>query len=246
MIKISPGLLIAYFLFKREFRVFGSAAVTMLLLGALSWFIVGARTYSLFVTTILPTLLAGSAQMENQSLNGFFNRLFLGPSFTTGLADVPPIFQVRVLTLLASILLIGGAAFLVRKKLISRNDLRFDLEFSLVVVILPLISSIAWHHYMTWYILPLLVLLNPRVRDWVSRRTYLVLAAAAFLFYVTLCIPITSYAADLLEGPAELLLSVRLYGALALYGLFAYFLTQQPADSQGMTTIDAQQASVST
>jgi alpha-1,2-mannosyltransferase len=229
MVKLSPVMLILYFLLKREYRVFISALVAGLIVGTLSLAAAGVEAHVIFITRILPTLLAGSAQMENQSLNGFFNRLFLGPSFTTELAQVPSLPQVRILTLLASLVLVGTAAFLVRERLASRHGLRFDLEFSLVVVLLPLISSIAWHHYMTWYILPFLLLLNPRLRDRLPRRTYLVLATIGFSFYATLCIPIGSYPANLPHGPGELLLSVRLYGALAFYGILAYLLARYPS-----------------
>jgi alpha-1,2-mannosyltransferase len=231
-IKISPALLILYFLWKRELRVFASAAVTGLLLGALSWLYAGTETIMTFVTRILPTLLAGSAQMENQSLNGFFNRLFLGGSFVTDLAQVPPLPQVRILTLLALLALVTVAAVLCRQKLSSRQDLRFDVEYSLIVIILPLISSIAWHHYMAWYVLPFVVMLNPEVRRLACGRGTLLLTLA-FLFYATLCIPITLYGPSLLEGPARLLLSVRLYGAVTFYGVFAYLLARDAHTASG-------------
>ena len=228
MIKISPGLLILYFLFKRRLRVVASAFATVALIGSLSLLVAGPNTHMQFITDILPTLLAGSAQMENQSLNGFFNRLFLEASFLTDLAEVPPLPQVRILTLLTSVLLTGIVAFLLHKRLASGSDLGFDVEYSLVVILLPLISSIAWHHYMAWYVLPLLVLVNPRLRRSLPRRTSLVLATVALLSYMTLCIPIATYATNFLGGSAKILLSMRLYAGLALFGIFAYLIARLP------------------
>jgi len=228
MIKISPGLLILYFLFKRRFRVVASAFATMLLIGSLSLLVAGPGMHIQFLRHVLPTLLAGSAQMENQSLNGFFNRLFLEASFLTDLAEVPPLPQVRILTLLTSALLIAIVAFLLHKRPASRSDLGFDVEYSLVIILLPLISSIAWHHYMTWYALPLLVLVNPRLRRSLPTRTWFALATVGLLSYVTLCIPIASYATSLLNGPAKILLSMRLYAGLALFGIFAYLIARLP------------------
>lgn len=231
MIKISPALLVAYFLFKRQFRVFAWATASAALVGTLSLLFAGTDSHVLFVTRILPTLLAGSAQMENQSLSGFFNRLFLGPSFTTDLAQAPPLPQVRVLTLVTSLVMVAASVFLVRRKLSNRDDLRFDLEFSLLIIALPLISSIAWHHYMTWYTLPFLVLLNPALWRSLSRGSRLALTFVGCLFYASLCVPIASYGASFLQGPAELMLSLRLYGALAFYGIFAYLLEHQATDT---------------
>ncbi|MGB3905270.1 MAG: glycosyltransferase family 87 protein [Anaerolineae bacterium] len=228
MIKISPGLLILYFLFKRRFRVVASAFATVALIGSLSLLVAGPNTHRQFITDILPTLLAGSAQMENQSLNGFFNRLFLEASFLTDLAEVPPLPQVRILTLLTSVLLIAIVALLLRKRPVTESELGFDVEYSLVVILLPLISSIAWHHYMTWCVLPLLVLVNPRLRRSLPRRTSLVLATVALVSYMTLCIPIATYATSFLGGPAKILLSMRLYAGLALFGIFAYLIARLP------------------
>ena len=124
MIKISPGLLVLYFLLKREKRVFASAVAAMLLLGGVSLLAAGFETHAMFVTQILPKLLAGSAHFENQSLNGFFNRLFLEGQFITGLADVPPLPQARLLTMVCSLLIVGTATYLVGTKRTSRTDPR--------------------------------------------------------------------------------------------------------------------------
>lgn len=228
MIKLSPGLLLLYFLFKRRFRIVASAFATVALTGSLSLLVAGPKAHIQFLTDILPTLLAGSAQIENQSLNGFFNRLFLEASFMTELAEVPPLPQVRILTLLTSALLIGIVAFLLRKRMVSGSDLDFDVEYSLVVILLPMISSIAWHHYMTWYVLPLLVLVNPRLRRSLPKTTCFALAIVGLLSYITLCIPITSYATHFLSGPATVLVSMRLYAGLALFGIFAYLVQRLP------------------
>jgi hypothetical protein len=230
MIKLSPALLILYFLFKRRFRAVASAFATISLFGLLSLLVAGPSAHIQFLTDILPTLLAGSAQMENQSLNGFFNRLYLGEPFLTGLAEVPRLPQVRILTLFTSLLLVGIAVFLLRKRSVPGSDLSlgFDVEYSLLVILLPLISSIAWHHYMAWYVLPLLVLLNPRLRQSLARAEFVALATVGLLSYMTLSVPIASYATKALTGPAKLLLSMRLYAGLALFGIFAYLIRRLP------------------
>lgn len=224
MIKFSPALLVLYFLYKRCYRVFLSATGMMAVLGVLSWVIAGTENWTFFIMNVLPALLKGSAHLENQSLNGFFNRLFVENHFVTDIVLAPSIPRVRTLTLLASLLLVGITASLVRKRITSRDKLRFDLEFSLVVITLPLLSTIAWHHYMTWYILPFVILLNPRLRERLSFQRGLVVAIVASLVYISLYIPIAFYAPVALEGSVRLLLSLRLYAGLLLYALFSYLL----------------------
>lgn len=230
MIKFSPLLLAMYFLLKRQMRVFAATVAAILAAGTLSLLAAGFDAHWVFITDTLPTLLAGSAQMENQSLNGFFNRLFLDGEFITGLMAAPPLPQARFLTLASSILIVGVTFYLLRRRLASRTDLRFDLEFSLVVITLPLISSIAWHHYQTWYVLPLLVLLNPKLGDGLPKRARRTVTALFALCFLILSIPVTAYAPSFLEGPAKLMISMRLYSGLALFALFAYLLTQHRAE----------------
>ncbi len=230
MIKFSPLLLAMYFLLKRETRVFAAALAAIVATGILSLLGAGLDAHRVFVTKTLPTLLAGSAQLENQSLNGFFNRLFLDGEFITGLEAAPSLPQVRLLTLASSVLIVGITIYLLRRRLPSRTDVRFDLEFSLVVITLPLLSSIAWHHYQTWYVLPLLVLLNPKLRDRPAKRARWIVTALVVLSFLILSIPVTSYAPSFLEGPAKLLISMRFYSGLALFAVLAYLLTQHRAD----------------
>jgi fructose-specific phosphotransferase system IIC component len=201
------------------------------LLGGASLLLAGFETHEVFVTEILPKLLAGSAHFENQSLNGFFNRLFLESQFITGLADVPPLPQARFLTMVCSLLIVGSTAYLVGTNWASRTDPRVDLELSLVVITLPLISSIAWHHYMTWYVLPFLVLLNPRLRDGLRETVDKAVIVMGVLSYLILTVPVTAYAPIFMDGAARLLLSMRLFAGLALFGICAYLLAKQRGGS---------------
>jgi hypothetical protein len=235
MVKFSPLFLILYFLLKKRLRVVASAVVATLVIGLLSLTLAGFEAHKVFVADILPTLLAGSAQMDNQSLNGFFNRLFLEGEFITELLGAPSLPQVRLLGLAFSILLVGATICLIRGRPTSRTYLRFDVEYSLVVITLPLLSSIAWHHYMAWYVLPFLILLNPELRDGLGKRARWIVTALSLLCFLILSVPIAAYAPRFLEGPARLLLSMRMYSGLALFAVFAYLLLQQRTDpsSQG-------------
>jgi hypothetical protein len=229
MIKFSPALLIGYFLLKKRLRVFASAVAAVFVIAVVSLVLAGLDVHVIFVRDVLPTLLSGSAQLDNQSLNGFFNRLFLEGEFITELLGAPPLPHARLLTLASSMLLLGTTIYLIRGKTKVRTHLRFDLEYSLVVISLPLISSIAWHHYMTWYVLPLAVLLNPKLRTGLGKRARPAMVILTGLSYLCLSVPMSLYAPACLEGVMKLLISVRLYAGLTLYSVFAYLLTRQSA-----------------
>ena len=229
MIKFSPALLILYFLLKRQLRVFVSAVAAILVIGAVSLVLAGLDVHVVFVRDILPTLLSGSAQLDNQSLNGFFNRLFLEGEFITELLGAPPLPQARLLTFASSMLLLGATIYLTRGRMRLRTHLRFDVEYSLVVITLPLLSSIAWHHYMTWYVLPFVVLLNPKLRAGLGKRARPAVVLFAGLSYLCLSVPMSLYAPACLEGFMKLLISMRLYAGLTLYAIFAYLLTRRSA-----------------
>jgi len=237
MIKFSPALLVGYFLLKRQRRVFASAVAAIFVIGIVSLALAGLDVHVVFLRDILPTLLSGSAQLENQSLNGFFNRLFLDGRFITELLATPPLPQARLLTLASSMLLLGATIYLIRGKAGLRTDLRFDLEYSLVVISLPLLSSIAWHHYMTWYVLPLVVLLNPKLRTGLGKRARSAIVMMAGLSYVCLSVPMSLYAPACAEGVMKLLLSARLYSGLTLYAVFAYLLTRQSARQRSEVSV---------
>jgi alpha-1,2-mannosyltransferase len=143
MLKFSPVLLVLFFLLKRRYRIFFSAVGVMAVIAVQSWAIAGTDNWTFFIADILPALLGGCAHPENQSLSAFFSRLFVGEYYITDYVPVPHVPQARLLTLFASLSLVAASAWLVRKKVLSRDDPRFDLQFALVVIALPLLSTIA-------------------------------------------------------------------------------------------------------
>lgn len=240
MIKLIPGVLIIYFLWKKEYSVFISALVTVLLAGALSVVLAGRDAVVLFGTSFLPALLKGSAFCQNQSFNGFFSRLFVDSSLYYSLQEFPTVPQARILSAVGSAGVVAVGAFVTRKRLGGQN-FRFDLEFSLALVTALLVSSIAWGHYFTWLLLPFLVLLNPRLAEYLSARQYVSGLAVAFLGYAAIAVPSSLYAMTLhssslseaAQAALTLLLSLRLYGALLLYSTLAYLTMCLRSEPQG-------------
>jgi hypothetical protein len=180
-------------------------------------------------------LLKGTAFFHNQSLNGFFSRLFVHPGLYYSLQEFPSVPQARALSLLGSVTLIGVGAYLTRH-LVRKDSIRFDLEFSTALATALLISSVSWHHYLTWLLPVFVVLLNPTLQKTVASRQYLAAMLCAWLGYVLMAIPLEIYGMTLfshagtLSAPPGLvlLLSLGVYGALLLYSSLAILLSGQP------------------
>jgi hypothetical protein len=224
LIKLSPAVLIVYFLWKREYLVFVSAAATALVAGLAALLLAGRDAMLTFASTILPALLKGTAFFQNQSLNGFFSRLFVHHGRFYSLQEFPSVPHARGLSLLVSILLLGVAAYVTRHA-IRKDSLRFDLELSLAMVLMLLVSSVSWDHYLTWLLPVFLILLSPTLRRRVTAGAYALGMACGWVGYVLMAIPVTlygltlhSYAGSSDPGLARvLLLSLGTYGQLLLF-----------------------------
>lgn len=246
MIKLAPAMLVLYFLWKRELLIFLAAMAALVLAGAVSVLIAGHEAILVFGTRILPALLKGTAFFQNQSLNGFFCRLFVDPSLYYSLQEFPSVPQARILSALTSAVLLVVAAYATRKRA-RRHRLRFDLEFSLAMVTTLLVSSVAWDHYYTWLLLPFLILLSPELKESLGARPYLPVVALALLAYLTIAVPSTLYEMSLHSADVSmsartaltLLLSLRLYGALLLYSIFAYLTLRLPPEQSKSVSLQA-------
>jgi hypothetical protein len=224
LIKLSPAVLILYFLWKREYLVVVSAAATALVAGLAALLLAGRDAVLTFATNILPALLKGTAFFQNQSLNGFFSRLFVHHGRFYSLQEFPSVPQARGLSLLASLVLLGVAAYLTRHP-IRKDSLRFDLEFSMVMVLMLLVSSVSWDHYLTWLLPVFLILLDPTLRRRVTSGNYLSGMVCAWVGYLLMAIPVTLYGLTLhsYTGSSNpglgrvLLLSLGTYGQSLLF-----------------------------
>ena len=153
MLKIAPGLLVLYLLWRGRWKALGGLVATVLAVGFLSLALAGVEAWEYYVTVRLPDLLAGSALFNNLSLPGLILRVFMGPELATGFLDLQP--DIMLARLLIAIALLTAVCFTARA--LGRESLRgraFVLEFSLTVVAALVISGVTWPHYLAW-LLPL-------------------------------------------------------------------------------------------
>ena len=153
ILKIAPGLLVLYLLWRGRWKALGGLAVTVLVIGLLSVGLAGPDAWSYYLTIRLPDLLAGSALFNNLSLPGLILRVFMGPELGQGFLDLQP--DIPLARLLITVALLGAIGVTVKALgRQPRTGRAFVLEFSLAVVAALVVSGVTWPHYLAW-LLPL-------------------------------------------------------------------------------------------
>jgi alpha-1,2-mannosyltransferase len=178
--KVTPGLALVYFAYKREWRVCLAAGAGLLLaFGVLPSLWVGFRENvalheSWFNMLIRPFLVDGFAviTLENQSLYGVVLRLAELPglvavehvslldAWTTGMENLakPTGWAAAILRPAVSLSVVGMLAFACRTPARNRHDLRLLLEFGMVLVAMLLLSERTWKHHATFLAIPYLAI----------------------------------------------------------------------------------------
>lgn len=142
-IKIWPIILIAYFVWKREWRVVSGALVGLLLIGAVTLALAGNGQTISFFTDKLPEISRGTEpgiDHLNQSIPGVFAKMFAPSS-----SYVHPLIQSPTLAQqggrIAALLLIVATVFLSSRPILLRDQEQFSTEFMLVVIAAMLITG---------------------------------------------------------------------------------------------------------
>ena len=212
-LKLSPGLLLLYFLWRGHWRALMGTLTTAGLIGLASLGLAGTETWQYYLTHRLPDLLAGSSLFNNLSLPGLILRVFMGPELAQTMLDIQPTIAIaRVLTIIAVLVVLIVAAWALGRR--SRSGSALVLEFSLVVVVMLLISGVSWPHYLCW-LLPLLGLAV--AHQWPSRSGHWT------IFLAALGLAIASIPIDIYHGllgnvfdRSITMLSLRTIGLLTL------------------------------
>ena len=153
VLKVAPGLLAIYLLWRGRWRALAGLAVMVTAAGLFSLGFAGTETWRYYLTDRLPDLLAGSALFNNLSVPGLLLRVFMGPELARGFLDLQPeIALARVLSAIAVLAALVVAALALGRA--PRTGRAHVLEFSLAVVVALLISGVTWPHYLAW-LLPL-------------------------------------------------------------------------------------------
>ena len=142
-IKIWPIVLIAYFVWKREWKVVSGAIIGLLLIGVLTFSLAGVGQTTSFFTDRLPEIIHGTERgldHHNQSIPGVFAKLFAPASKYVQPLNWSPILAQQG-SLIATLLLIVATIILCSWPIALKDQEQFSTEFMLVVIAAMLITG---------------------------------------------------------------------------------------------------------
>jgi hypothetical protein len=230
MLKLYPGLLVVYLLWRRRWRALAGFAVAFGLLVILSGLVAGWETLWRYVAEILTVQTAAVPWPENQSFDGFLGRLVIPAPVTTWYTTIAfPRWALLVLYLLDAVTL-GVTAWAFAGKEDPRSE-RFVSGYALAAPLIILMWPTSWIHYQTLLILPFGLLLGRQLlagrRDWLAE----LLLLASFLL-VAIGNEYQVLVPWLQEGLPRLAQSYKLYGVLILWGLYIWWGRKTIGDKQ--------------
>jgi hypothetical protein len=142
-IKLWPIILIAYFVWKREWKVVAGALVGLLLIGALTFALAGDGQTVGFFTDKLPEIAQGTEpgiDHLNQSIPGVFAKVFAPSSkYVYPLIESPTLARQGSRAVI--LLLIGATVLLSSRPIVLKDREQFSTEFMLVVIAAMLITG---------------------------------------------------------------------------------------------------------
>jgi hypothetical protein len=178
IIKVIPGLLLGYLLWKRKYKIFFAAVVMLILIFVYSLLFFDVDLYVWYFQFVANQDMF-NAYHDNHSLTGFFSRLLVHSVWTKGVFNSPGVAQ--ILTLLSSALMLFVLLYVTRKRNDDSHD-RSLREYSLVVVTMLLTSKMTSTPYLVMLLIPIAVLVHELFQSrTVNRWVYLLCAAYGIL-----------------------------------------------------------------
>jgi len=208
------GLFLLYFLIRREWRALSWFISTIVICAGIAMIGLGVKSYVNYYAILHSVKWYSSSW--NASLYGFLVRLLGGSERNIPLIAAPGL-SLKVFYLSVIIILAGFIKFLwPTSKIISEK--KRDLDFSITVITLLIISPLTWLYYLPLLIIPWVVLLQlAREKQHIG-------------IYLSTCLSIVlSGISHVFIGPgsirAENVVAVFIVSALSVIALFILFVT---------------------
>lgn len=157
-IKIIPGVLLLYLLWRREYRsvLWACGVGAALMLASVAY--VGIDVYRAFFEDTFPALMKGSTQYSNISFGAMVARLNAPDSFgglpaVFSLDEPPTGTKARLMSMALTFVTLAVAAVVLGIKRRSPEEKRREVpvfEFYFVISVALLISSVTWEFYVIW------------------------------------------------------------------------------------------------
>ena len=235
-IKIYPVVLIAYFFWKRDWKVVGSALAASIGLGLVQWAVVGTQNIAMFVTTVLPELaVTGQTTIyyAHVGIVGFAARLFTRVDYVQSFIENQILFWLTRIGLSAFVI---GTMLVLSKRTFKSQTFDvgiFDLEYALwLISALLLMSAIADSGLIPLVLVFAILLHQPRPNGMLRLA-----CLAAFLLSPIDLILRLGYIADQESRISALALSTSFFSTALLWGFTALRLIKVHSPSIGKASI---------
>jgi len=223
MLKIYPGLLIVYLLWRQRWRAVAGFAVMSVGLVLLSGLVAGWDVLWRYATEILTVQTAAVPWPENQSIDGFLARFVIPAEATTWYTTIAFPRSTLLLLYAATIVVFAATVYFTWGRWgveVSRR--RFKLGFAATLLIAVILWPTSWIHYEALLLLPFSLLILDQCQA--SRRSWGMMALLV-LTYLIIAIGneyLVLTPALHQDSPLRLLQSYKLYGMLILWGLMLW------------------------
>ena len=187
-LKITPLLLVIFFMARRRWATVLSCAVTLLLISIASLAAAGWESNQAFLENLFRLSGLSLASWNNQSLDGFLLRLVRDRSYVSSwqLLTLP-----EGMTILKWCVSVGLIALWLKLLLapVRPGEQRRDLlDFSLTLILMTVLPPISWSHYYIVLLFPYGVLVREVVRSTTMPYRGL-MTAALLLSYMCVSLP---------------------------------------------------------
>ena len=221
ILKTSPALFLLLFLIRKEYRVCAYSILLIVLAGLLSLTLFPASLWAEWFTVVAPNTRYGNMPLNlfppaspyNQSLNGFFARLFFESEW--GEVPFPNAMLAKYVPLAVSLLVLFVTVILSWRTKDDRTNKAIDLNFILFLIALFLMSPLSWIHHMV-FVLPAFMFLI--IKTWqaniIKYTAWVVVLIAALPF------PVDDIAFQ--SGILIIFASVKLYTVLFVWVYAVY------------------------
>ena len=162
-IKILPGLLLFYFLWKGHWKVVIFGVVGALGTALITIFGAGLDVLSSYISVQLPKYgMVPRPLVFNQSINGFISRLLTHSDSSNGWVNSP--LTANLLIRISSLIVLITSLIITRGRF-GRGRLSWDLGFGIFILAMMLTSATTVEHHYVFLYIPYMVILLGNIRD---------------------------------------------------------------------------------
>jgi len=222
ILKQVPIIFILYFMFLKRWRIVYYTLGLLVILTILCIPLFGTETLRSYAHLIRScgyteevTNLCSPAHVASNSLNSFFTRLFV-PNMITN----PPFKNTSIGKILCYIssLVILLLTFVSNREDAKPREEVLDTRFNLLLAALFLVSPLGWEHHLVILFIPCVyIFVSALSLGWEDKKGFIGLSLLALIL---ISYKINVYPPDIMKsGIFVLLISLKFYGALVLWGL---------------------------